>query len=170
MKKASAFLLLSAITLTLLSLGSCKSGSKGYSDLDVLYADFVTSLKAGDNALKQYCFRITPDAGTIRYMKKKGFSYRGLPEGLEERGLDVRPSQHGRVRCPICAIRVQPRCFVRMLCHGRNHVCSHTDWTGAGTVRSGGGPGCARAGTLSTGHGRPGSADLRFLRTAHQRL
>lgn len=78
------------LMLNLAFLTSCKSQSQGYSNLDSLYADFVINLKCSDENLKQYCYKITPDAGTIIFMEKNNFSYRGIPEGLKKQNVDVK--------------------------------------------------------------------------------
>lgn len=69
---------------------SCGEGkSEGYENLDVLYKDFVVNLKSSEKNLKEYCMKITPDKGTVAFMKKNKFSYRGIPEELEKQKLDV---------------------------------------------------------------------------------
>lgn len=70
---------------------SCNAQSKstGYDNLDTLYADFVRYLKTGGDELKQYCFRICPDKGTVAYMEKNKVSYRGIPDELKKQNLDV---------------------------------------------------------------------------------
>ncbi|GAA4113363.1 hypothetical protein GCM10022393_12300 [Aquimarina addita] len=81
------------LLIVTLSLISCNS-QDGYADLDVLYADFVVSLKdANTENLKSYCYSITPDQKTVDYMKKNNFSYRGIPEELEKR--NIKPSYIG---------------------------------------------------------------------------
>lgn len=83
MIKFKFFLLLGSILLI-----SCDS-KKGYSDLDKLYADFVVYLKDSNTEnLKNYCYEITPDQETIDYMKKNNFSYRGIPEELENNKIE----------------------------------------------------------------------------------
>jgi hypothetical protein len=78
------FLLLFATIL----LFSWVPASPGYSDLDLLYADFVKVLKSDDEqALKDYCFAITPDSTTVAWMKLNRFSYRGIPGELERKGF-----------------------------------------------------------------------------------
>jgi len=78
-------LLLLFITI---SLTSCSS-QNGYSDLDKLYSDFVVYLQDSSiENLKDYCYAITPDQGTVDYMKKNGFSYRGIPDELEKRKIE----------------------------------------------------------------------------------
>lgn len=66
-----------------------KNTSTGYENLDTLYADFVVYLKKGGNDLKEYCFRICPDKGTVAYMERNNVSYRGVPDKLKEQKLDV---------------------------------------------------------------------------------
>ena len=83
MKYIYVFLLLITISLV-----GCDS-QKGYTDLDKLYADFVIYLKDSNTEnLKNYCYQITPDQGTVDYMKKNHFSYRGIPEELEKRKIN----------------------------------------------------------------------------------
>ena len=81
------------IALVFLLTSSCQSQSQsqsqGYENLDTLYSDFVSSLKLNDTELKKYCFKITPDAGTIKYMEKNNFSYRGIPEELKKQNIAV---------------------------------------------------------------------------------
>ncbi|WP_018343684.1 hypothetical protein [Cytophaga aurantiaca] len=70
-------------TLIIIILIGCETKQQGYSDLDLLYSDFVKVLKSNnEDDLKQYCYKITPDVGTIDYMKKNNFSYRGLLEQI----------------------------------------------------------------------------------------
>ncbi|WP_157972990.1 hypothetical protein [Aureibaculum luteum] len=89
MTKFSTYFLL----LISFSLLGCNSQS-GYSDLDELYSDFVVFLKdADENNLKAYCNKITPDQGTVDYMKNNNFSYRGIPEELEKQ--NIKPSLIG---------------------------------------------------------------------------
>jgi len=67
---------------------SCNS-QNGYSDLDKLYSDFVFYIKDSKTEnLKDYCYAITPDQGTVDFMKKNKFSYRGIPEELEKRKIE----------------------------------------------------------------------------------
>lgn len=74
--------------LFILLFAACSSQQKGYSDLDALYSDFVTVIKTNDTSkIKEYCHAITPDQGTVDYMKKTKFSYRGIPKELEKRKL-----------------------------------------------------------------------------------
>lgn len=80
--------ILAALVLIIL-FTNCSKKSKGYSDLDKLYSDFVVSLKGSDDKLKQYCEDICPDNGTVSYMKKHNFNYRGIPDELEKRKLEV---------------------------------------------------------------------------------
>ena len=75
---------------SLIVLAGCKTTSDGYANLDELYADFVTVIKANDtNSIKQYCYKITPDAGTVAFMKDKHFAYRGIPTELEKQKIEV---------------------------------------------------------------------------------
>ncbi|MBL0335944.1 MAG: hypothetical protein IPP73_11775 [Chitinophagaceae bacterium] len=78
-----------SILFIIIIFSSCSSKSKGYSDLDKLYSDFVVCLKSTPERLKKYCEDISPDKGTVAYMKKHKFSYRGIPEELEKRKLSV---------------------------------------------------------------------------------
>ncbi|MFN8241358.1 MAG: hypothetical protein U0X39_11510 [Bacteroidales bacterium] len=53
----------------------------GYTDINELFRDFPRVLKSGSwKEIENYCRRILPDAGTLAYMREKGFAYRGLPE------------------------------------------------------------------------------------------
>jgi hypothetical protein len=77
------------LLLFVFTLG-CKPASSGYKDLDKLYADFVIVLKdTSEMRLKQYCYDITPDENTVKFMKENKFSYRGIPEELEKQNLKV---------------------------------------------------------------------------------
>jgi len=81
------------LILTVILFLSCDS-QNGYSDLDILYSDFVLHLKDSNTEnLKNYCYKITPDQETVNYMKKNQFSYRGIPEELEKR--KIKPSYIG---------------------------------------------------------------------------
>lgn len=82
-------LIIAAVTLFVRSCRSQGVQSKGYENLDTLYADFVRYLKAGGDGLKTYCFRITPDTGTVRYWEKNNISYRGIPDELKKQKLSV---------------------------------------------------------------------------------
>jgi hypothetical protein len=70
---------------------SCQVQSKstGYDNLDKLYSDFVRYLKIGGEDLKEYCFRICPDKGTVAYMEQNNVSYRGIPDELKKQKLEV---------------------------------------------------------------------------------
>lgn len=84
--KLNIIKLFTPMVVAFLFLG-CNS-QKGYSNLDNLYSDFVTSLKdTNEDNLKNYCYKITPDQSTVTYMKKNNFSYRGVPDELEKRKL-----------------------------------------------------------------------------------
>lgn len=75
------------LLLVCLTAFSCSS-EQGYSDLDLLYSEFVEVLKESDSAkLKDYCFKITPDYTTFEYMHKNNFSYQRIPEALDERNI-----------------------------------------------------------------------------------
>lgn len=79
--------------LVILSLSSCTS-KKGYSDLDLLYSDFVEILKSSNTRdLKNFCYKITPDDRTFEYMNRNNFSYHRIPEALVER--NIKPSYLG---------------------------------------------------------------------------
>lgn len=78
-----------AAFLFAITLVGCHT-QEGYKDLNKLYADLPVYLNSPDDAaLKAYCYKITPDAGTVAYMKAHRFSYRGLPEALEEQQVSV---------------------------------------------------------------------------------
>ncbi len=66
-----------------------QSKSKGYENLDTLYMDFVHFLKIGGDDLREYCFRICPDEGTVEYMEQNNVSYRGIPDELKKQNLKV---------------------------------------------------------------------------------
>jgi hypothetical protein len=88
MRKQTIGLLSIALAVaTFMSCGDSKS--EGYENLDLLYKDFVVNLKSSEQNLKDYCIKITPDNGTVAFMKKNKFSYRGIPEELEKQKLDV---------------------------------------------------------------------------------
>lgn len=81
------------LILLFFTLFSCTSNN-GYSDLDNLYSDFVKTLKDSDSdKLKAYCYRITPDHGTFKYMNENNLSYQRIPDALEER--NIKPSYIG---------------------------------------------------------------------------
>ena len=85
MKKRSTILIL---VITLLS--SCGYNPKGYSDIDKLYSDFVTSLQNSDKEkLKEFCEKATIDKATIDYMEDNNFSYRNIPEIYNKEGITV---------------------------------------------------------------------------------
>jgi hypothetical protein len=86
-KQKIGFLSVFLAVATFMSCGESKS--EGYEDLDVLYKDFVINLKSSEANLKDYCMKITPDKGTVAFMKKNKFSYRGIPEELERQKLAV---------------------------------------------------------------------------------
>lgn len=88
MKTKSNFLIL--LLLSSVFLMGCNGQSQGYGDLDLLYADFVKYLKSSDENLKQYCHKITPGAGTVAWMEKNNFSYRGIPEELKKQNVEVK--------------------------------------------------------------------------------
>lgn len=75
------------IFMLMILAGIVESGfcqTNGYADIDQLYADFVIALKSdNDDKLKAFSVRISPDESTGEYMKKIGFSYRGIPDKLE---------------------------------------------------------------------------------------
>jgi len=81
------------LLVVVISFTSCNS-ENGYSDLDLLYSDFVLYLQdSNTEKLKDYCYAITPDQGTVDFMKKNAFSYRGIPEELEKH--KIKPSYIG---------------------------------------------------------------------------
>ncbi|MGV0938389.1 hypothetical protein [Empedobacter falsenii] len=51
--------------------------------------DFVHFLKIGGDDLREYCFRICPDEGTVEYMEQNNVSYRGIPDELKKQNLKV---------------------------------------------------------------------------------
>ena len=77
--------------ILVLLTNSCngQSKSKGYDNLDTLYMDFVRYIKIGGEDLKEYCFRICPDEGTVAYMEQNNVSYRGIPDELKRQNLKV---------------------------------------------------------------------------------
>lgn len=81
-------LTLPLVALTFLFNTSIAQQQKGYTDLDKLYRDFPVILKSDKWAdIENYCSKILPDEGTLKYMAEKNFSYRGLPEAKEKMPL-----------------------------------------------------------------------------------
>ncbi len=84
----SKFIILVLLVSTILFLG-CDT-QKGYSDLDELYSGFVKHLRESiKENLRDYCYKITPDEGTVKYMKNNNFSYRGFPDELKKQNVSL---------------------------------------------------------------------------------
>ncbi|HRN80219.1 MAG TPA: hypothetical protein PKY29_07455 [Ferruginibacter sp.] len=76
--------------LFLIFLTGCEFKKEGYQDLDNLFADFSTYLKASDDSLRSYCYKITPDESTLKYMEKHDIHIGGIPKKLRAMKADVR--------------------------------------------------------------------------------
>lgn len=82
-------LLLTGFLIFMLQTG-CASKKEGYQDLDKLFADFPTYLKATDDSLRSYCYKITPDESTLAFMEKHDIHIGGIPKKLRAMQADIR--------------------------------------------------------------------------------
>lgn len=75
--------------LFFLSFIGCESKKDGYKDLDKLFADFPKYLKASDDSLKIYCYKITPDESTLKFMEEHDINIGGIPKKLRALHADI---------------------------------------------------------------------------------
>lgn len=75
--------------LIFISITGCQSKPEEYEDLDKLFADFPKYLKASDDSLRVYCYKITPDESTVKFMEENDVNSSGIPEKLKAVYADI---------------------------------------------------------------------------------
>lgn len=83
-------LLLLTVLLSFVHCDSQSLKNSGYSDLNELFQDFPKILKSKEwKDIETYVKKITPDEGTLDYMKENKLSYRGLPQVQEKMPMAI---------------------------------------------------------------------------------